>query len=239
MRIRKAEKTEYEVVRAFYHTLIDEMQDTEYHPKWQKDIYPAPEDLRPAIENGELYLGFEGESIAAAMAVNHTCSEEYAGAPWPERLSADEFLVIHMLGVRVGFQRKGFAKEMVRFVLGMAEESGMKAVRLDVLEGNLPAERLYEGLGFRYVDTLLLFYEDTGRVRFRLYEYPTRRAALNRICTDNGTPPAIRLAIQGRAHPEGVPRFPAAGAGSAAGTRPVAASKFRTASAEKEENGAL
>ena len=30
--------------------------------------------------------------------------------------------------------------------------------------------KLYEGLGFIYVDTLKLFYEDTGRVDFELYE---------------------------------------------------------------------
>ena len=46
----------------------------------------------------------------------------------------------------------------------------MKAIRLDVLKGNAPAERLYTSLGFVYVDTLKLFYEDTGRVDFELYE---------------------------------------------------------------------
>ena len=47
----------------------------------------------------------------------------------------------------------------------------MKAVRLDVLKGNVPAERLYKGMGFHYVSTVKLFYEDTGRVDFELYEY--------------------------------------------------------------------
>ena len=46
----------------------------------------------------------------------------------------------------------------------------MKAIKLDVLKGNVPAERLYESMGFRYVDTVRLFYEDTGLAEFRLYE---------------------------------------------------------------------
>ncbi|HJC20253.1 MAG TPA: hypothetical protein H9707_00620 [Candidatus Butyricicoccus avicola] len=44
-------------------------------------------------------------------------------------------------------------------------------MRLDVLAGNIPAERLYVGQGFRYVDTVEMFYADTGRTAFRLYEY--------------------------------------------------------------------
>ncbi len=47
----------------------------------------------------------------------------------------------------------------------------MKAVRQDMLKGNVPAEKLYEGEGFTYVDTVKLFYEDTGRVDFKMYEY--------------------------------------------------------------------
>ena len=37
----------------------------------------------------------------------------------------------------------------------------MKAVRLDVLKGNVPAEMLYTGLGFAFVDSIQMFYEDT------------------------------------------------------------------------------
>ena len=81
-----------------------------------------------------------------------------------------EFMVIHMLGVHNDFAGRGVAKEMVRFAIETAKAAGMKAIRLDVLEGNVPAERLYASLGFIYVDTIKLFYEDTGRVDFKLFE---------------------------------------------------------------------
>ena len=80
-------------------------------------------------------------------------------------------MVIHMLGVHGDFAGRGLAKEMVRFALELAKAAGMKAVRLDVLKGNVPAEKLYEGEGFKLVDTAKLFYEDTGRVDFKMYEY--------------------------------------------------------------------
>ena len=60
---------------------------------------------------------------------------------------------------------------MVKKALDMARENGRAAVRLDVLEDNLPAKRLYEGMGFRYTGHVKLFYEDTGITDFLLYEF--------------------------------------------------------------------
>ena len=50
MQIRKAEKNEFDAVRAFYHSMIDAMAGTPFHPKWRKDIYPSKEDLKTAID---------------------------------------------------------------------------------------------------------------------------------------------------------------------------------------------
>lgn len=170
MIISKATLEEYNSVRHFYHSLIEALEGTKYHPMWQKDIYPAPEELKNAIEAGELYIGRLGDRIAAAMVLNQKCNPEYDEAVWPTELNHTEFMVIHMLGVHGDFAGKGLAKEMVRFVIETVKVAGMKAIRLDVLKGNVPAERLYTSLGFVYVDTLKLFYEDTGRVDFELYE---------------------------------------------------------------------
>ena len=171
MIIRKAEPAEFQEVRAFYHSAIDAMEGSPYHPMWQKDIYPAPEDLRTAIDERTLYVGLAEGRMAAAMVINHKCNAEYRDAAWPQQLSADEFMVIHMLCVHGDFSGRGYAKQLVLYALDAARAAGMKAVRLDVLTGNVPAERLYKGMGFCYVDTVKLFYEDTGRVDFLLYEY--------------------------------------------------------------------
>ena len=45
------------------------------------------------------------------------------------------------------------------------------ALRLDVLGGNVPAERLYTGQGFTYRGTVRMFYDDTGWTDYGLYEY--------------------------------------------------------------------
>lgn len=170
MQIRKAEKNEFDAVRAFYHSMIDAMAGTPFHPKWQKDIYPSKEDLKTAIDEQSMYIGMLGERIAAAMVFNHKCNEEYNEVPWPLVLTREEFAVIHMLGVHNDFAGQGYAKNMVRYAIALGREKGLKAIRLDVLKGNIPAEHLYESMGFQYIDTVRLFYEDTGRVEFKLYE---------------------------------------------------------------------
>ena len=68
-------------------------------------------------------------------------------------------------------EKEGYAKAMVQKAIDIAIETGMKAIRLDVLGGNIPAERLYQGFGFRYMATLKMYYEDTGWTDFKLYEY--------------------------------------------------------------------
>lgn len=169
--VRRAAEAEFAAIRSFYHRLIDLMQDSPYHPAWKKDIYPNNDDLRTALRAGQLYVGMLGDEYAAAMIVNHTCNEGYRDAPWSVDARDDEVTVIHTLGVMPTYGGRGYAKRMVREAIAIARRTGQKAVRLDVLAGNLPAERLYAGLGFRYVQTVRMFYEDTGRTEFMLYEY--------------------------------------------------------------------
>lgn len=172
MLIRKAALREYQAVRAFYHALIDGTADREYGAGWIKDIYPAPEFLMASIRGGELYIGLEEERIVAAMVLNHECNEGYLSFQWPTAAEEGEVTVIHALGVHPTCAGKGYGKQLVRFALDTARENRQKAVRLDVLKGNLPAERLYASMGFQLLHTLPMYYADTGWTDYELYEYP-------------------------------------------------------------------
>ena len=171
MKIIKAEPGDYQKIRAFYHSLIDALEGLEYAPAWKKDVYPAPEDLNDAVEQGWLYYAEDNGRIMASMVLNHRCNEAYKNVVWNVNAEPEEILVVHMLGVHRDFTCKGVGKSMVRFALAHARETGMKAVRLDVWKGNLPAEKLYESFGFKCAAITPMFYEDTGWTDFELYEY--------------------------------------------------------------------
>lgn len=175
MIITKALPEEYQEVRSFYHSVIDSFQDAPYRPMWEKDIYPSPEELWTAITEGSLFIGRLNDDchescIAGAMVVNQQCNESYQEAAWSTELGQMDFMVIHMLGVHSDFAGHGYAGELVKYAIRYARKAGMKAIRLDVLKGNLPANQLYEAFGFQYVDTVSMYYEDTGWTDFELYE---------------------------------------------------------------------
>ena len=174
MKIIKAEPGDYQKIRAFYHSLIDALEELEYAPAWKKDVYPAPEDLKEAVEQGWLYYAEDNGIIMASMVLNHRCNDAYKNAQWSVDAGPDKIMAIHMLGVHRGFTRRGIGKAMVRFAIAHAKEMGMKAVRLDVWKGNLPAEKLYEGFGFKCTAMVPMYYADTGWTDFGLYEYPIK-----------------------------------------------------------------
>lgn len=64
--------------------------------------------------------------------------------------------------------RTGYARRMVQSAIPLARQASAAG---RTPHGNLPALWLYASLGFRYVETLPLFCEDTGRTDFLLCEY--------------------------------------------------------------------
>ena len=58
----------------------------------------------------------------------------------------------------------------MEFAIAHARTQGMRAVRLDVNERNVPAIRLYESLGFACIDTVDLGYGIEQVERYRLYQ---------------------------------------------------------------------
>lgn len=172
MIIRKAEEDQYQAVMDLYYEIIDGMYGRNDSAGWKKDIYPEPDFVAESIQKGDLYIGLEDDEVIASMVLNHEYNEAYKEYDWPTKADDSEITVIHILGVHPSQMGRGVAKQLVRFAIEHARENGQKAIRLDVLKGNLRAEKLYPDVGFRYLDTLPMFYEDTGWMDFELYEYP-------------------------------------------------------------------
>ena len=172
MIIKQANPDQYQDVRSFYFKVIDGIADLPYGAGWKKDIYPAPEFLQESIRDGDLYIAVEFGEITAAMVLNHLSNDGYQQAEWVTLAEDSEVTLIHALGVDTPHTCKGVGRQMVEFAIHTAREQGQKVIRLDVLKGNLPAAKLYTSIGFRYIQTLTLFYEDTGWTEYELYEYP-------------------------------------------------------------------
>ena len=152
---------DYTSVRDFYFSLIDAMEDAEFKPGWQKDVYPTQEFLIKSIKNDELYIGKLEDKIVSCMVVNQEYNEGYNHITWSVQALDSELLVIHALGVHPAFSGQGIAKQMVQKVIDTAREN----------HRNLPAEKAYTKMGFQYLDTIQMFYEDTGWTEYKIYEF--------------------------------------------------------------------
>lgn len=170
MQLRKASTEEFEMIRDFYWNLIDKMKDREDTVGWKKGIYPTDRLLRESIEDGNLYVVDGKNGILASVILNSLWNEGYDGLPWSIDCLREEILVPHALAVKPEVQGKNIGKKVVQDIIDIAKAEGRKTVRLDILGGNIAAERLYTKMGFQYVQAKTMFYEDTGWTEYIMYE---------------------------------------------------------------------
>ncbi|MDO4157070.1 MAG: GNAT family N-acetyltransferase, partial [Oscillospiraceae bacterium] len=81
-----------------------------------------------------------------------------------------KFIFYNFLLCIQNFRGKHFSDQMMQFMIEAAHRNNKKALRLAVVKGNLPAERLYQKTGFQYIAEYTIHYELTGKVIFSLYE---------------------------------------------------------------------
>ena len=167
--IYQARVDETEEIIDFYYDIIDHQDEREFGPMWTKDVYPTRGDLAGDVENGAMHIGRVDGRIACAAVITGN-DEIYDDVDWPTKVSPEEVGVIHLLVVHSDFTGRGVAKKLVSYCADVCRTQGRKVIRLDVLKGNLPAERLYPKCGFKLVAEQQIFYEDTGLADFLLYE---------------------------------------------------------------------
>lgn len=130
-------------------------------------------DFRSVIfkELREQLLKKKGQlTDAGAKAVALRQYETDRAVAWGVEAADDEVAVLHLLGVRPSAQGRGVGAQLVRRALDIAREQHKKALRLDALESNRPARRLYEARGFVYRGQQRLWADNTGWTQFCYYE---------------------------------------------------------------------
>lgn len=174
MKISAAKASESQTVIDFYHKLITEMKTYPHHPTWIIGIYPSDDYLKRLTVNGQVFLGKENDRVVAAMVLNNCPNEGYESVSWRVCTSNDKATVIHLLGVLPEYWGKGFGTELLMFAENLLRKNGQEALRLDVMEENIPAKKLYAENGFTEIETVRMFYESTGWTCFTMYEKDLR-----------------------------------------------------------------
>lgn len=159
-----------DAVGELYRDTIDHTQHMETYGRWKRGLYPTRDGILAFVREGSLCLLWDDGEIVGAMALLMRQGEDYHAIPWAVDATDDEVSTVHVLAVRPSCQGKGVGKILLAHAVTVSRDEGKKAVRLDVLDSNAPAQRLYESMSFLYRGKMHLYAANTGFTDFRFYE---------------------------------------------------------------------
>lgn len=169
MKLVKAAEQDFERITQFYRNVIAHTEHMAKYARWVYGQHPTDEMIQGYIRSGAMYYCEKDGAILSAVAVTQQ-GEDYHGAAWSCALGDDAVSVVHLLCVAPEYQKQGLARKTMELVTELSREMNKKAVRLDALACNTPAQRLYESLGFQKRDQRRWYADNVGWTDFFLYE---------------------------------------------------------------------
>ena len=168
--IRKAGSTDLPAISAIYEAILDREEQGPVYTNWQRGKYPTVDTARGALDAGTLYVGEDGGVLWGVVNLNGEQLPEYDAIPWSIPAEREQVGVIHTLCIHPAQSGKGLARQMVAFCEEESRRLGKTVIRLDTWEGNLPANRLYPSLGYRYAGAAEFFFMGFIQETLNCYE---------------------------------------------------------------------
>ena len=170
MTIRPATAADLNGITAIYDAILDREEAGPVYTNWQLGKYPTTDTARQALEAGTLYVGQEDGFLWGVVNLNGIQLPEYDAIPWTIPAEREQVAVIHTLCIHPAASGQGRAKQMVTFCEEEARRQGKTVMRLDTWEGNLPANRMYPALDYRYAGAAEFFFQGFIREILNCYE---------------------------------------------------------------------
>ena len=168
--IRPATAADLPQAAEIYEEILAQEERGPVYTNWQRGSYPTLNDARSALEAGTLYVGEDGGALWGVVNLNAVQLPEYARIPWTLPAEEGEVGVIHTLCIRPSRSGQGLAKSLVAFCEETARTQGRRVIRLDTWEGNVPANRMYPRLGYRFAGGTEFFFHGYIREILNCYE---------------------------------------------------------------------
>ncbi|MBE6049805.1 MAG: GNAT family N-acetyltransferase [Clostridium sp.] len=147
LKFKLAEKKDIKKIFEMFQDAIKEM-DRNNIPQWD-ELYPAIEDIKEDVENKQLYVAFDKESVVATYVINQECDEEYINGKW--EFDDKSFYVLHRICVNPKYQKCGVGTRTVKCFEEHVRSLGGESVRLDVFTLNPYSLKMYDKLNYKKV----------------------------------------------------------------------------------------
>lgn len=168
--IRIGTENDIDKLEELYDELNDYLESSINYPGWKKGVYPIREDAVNGIKNENLYIASIDSKIVGSIILSHIPEPPYLNVNWQKKLDYSNVFVIYTFVVHPKYHGLGIGEELIKFAEEHGVKNNIKSLRLDVYENNLPAIKLYEKCGFKYIDTIDLGLEQYGLKWFKVYE---------------------------------------------------------------------
>ena len=159
-----------ERIVSFYKNTIKNTSTMNEYGRWVFGLHPTYEMIKDYVDNESMFLLEEHGVIIAAAAVTLSQDVDYHSISWTKDLNDNDVAVVHILCVAPEMQNSGIGREMMQFIIRFCTEERKSAIRLDALCCNIPAQRLYESLGFRKCGERNCYAANTGWITFYYFE---------------------------------------------------------------------
>ncbi len=181
MIVRAASASDYPAVEELYGRICEAMEGSPCTAYWTMGAHPAPQDLQDAISLGNLFIATDADPkgpepegtprLLGAFVIDSRQDGDYNQAPWACDAKPDEVCIVHLLGADPDAHGRGVGSQLVRAAISIARKRGARTLRLDVVENNLPAIRLYRREGFADLGVYTMRYDDGFVLPSHLMEY--------------------------------------------------------------------
>ena len=174
MYLRKAKINESTEILKFYHRIIESIRDSDFKPKWNNE-YPNLEFIEKSIKKEELYIYTKNNIIISSLILNDSFDVDYSYVNWSFNAKLDEITVMHAFAIDSKFRGKGLGRKIFDEIKDITMANNKKTIRIDVIDGNVGAQKVYEHLGFEYIGCAETNQYPIGPEKFHLYEYVLKK----------------------------------------------------------------
>ena len=108
----------------------------------------------------------DNNTICSAAVIQMHEDDLYKDVNWKRHNPA----ITHLLATHPIKQHKGYAKQLLSYLIEVARNNNKDSIHLDIVKNNDYAKNLYEGIGFLLIEDRELYYPDTGTILSTLFE---------------------------------------------------------------------
>ena len=118
---------------------------------WKRGVYPEKETALNALCRDDLFVIEENNRIVGSAILNKIQVDVYAKADWQYKANSSEVMVMHTLAVDPEMKHRGYGKSLIRFYEDYALKNNCPYLRMDTIDINFVARRLYQSMGYKEI----------------------------------------------------------------------------------------